>query len=174
MKCTITSSPLNHNNKQTSHTRSDTLSLYMICLSSNSLTFPNITVGLYFLFFLVCLFKNEGYVNIITNTIWIKDNIIIFTLTSSAHKEFKHLSVLEDVRGKCGIISRWIIIKVCCLPALPGFNAYPAVIGAAIGGMLVATIATVLLFMYVVRNRSNNPRKCDIATRVSHCTIFPL
>ncbi|XP_053543944.1 V-set and immunoglobulin domain-containing protein 10-like 2 [Ictalurus punctatus] len=47
-------------------------------------------------------------------------------------------------------------------PALPGFNAYPAVIGAAIGGMLVATIATVLLFMYVVRNRSNNPRLHDL------------
>lgn len=61
---------------------------------------------------------------------------------------------------------------VCCFPALPGFNAYPAVIGAAIGGMLVATIATVLLFMYVVRNRNNNPRKCGIAGRVLLCTIF--
>ncbi|XP_066502540.1 V-set and immunoglobulin domain-containing protein 10-like 2 [Hoplias malabaricus] len=47
-------------------------------------------------------------------------------------------------------------------PALPGYNAYPAVIGAAIGGMLVATIATVLLFMYVVRNRNNNPRLHDL------------
>lgn len=64
--------------------------------------------------------------------------------------------------------------QVCCLPALPGFNAYPAVIGAAIGGMLVATIATVLLFMYVVRNRNNNPRKCDTGTRVSLYTIFSL
>ncbi|GAA6097169.1 V-set and immunoglobulin domain-containing protein 10-like 2 [Tachysurus ichikawai] len=47
-------------------------------------------------------------------------------------------------------------------PALPGFNAYPAVIGAAIGGMLIATIATVLLFMYLVRNRNNNPRLHDL------------
>ncbi|XP_076836671.1 V-set and immunoglobulin domain-containing protein 10-like 2 [Brachyhypopomus gauderio] len=47
-------------------------------------------------------------------------------------------------------------------PALPGFNAYPAVIGAAIGGMLVAAIATVLLFLYVVRNRNNVPRLHDL------------
>ncbi|XP_062868251.1 V-set and immunoglobulin domain-containing protein 10-like 2 [Trichomycterus rosablanca] len=47
-------------------------------------------------------------------------------------------------------------------PALPGFNAYPAVIGAAVGGMLIATIITILLFMYVVRNRNNNPRLHDL------------
>ncbi|XP_072518613.1 basement membrane-specific heparan sulfate proteoglycan core protein-like [Salminus brasiliensis] len=47
-------------------------------------------------------------------------------------------------------------------PALPGFNAYPAVIGAAIGGMLLATLATVLLFIYVLRNRNNIPRFHDI------------
>ncbi|XP_071219361.1 LOW QUALITY PROTEIN: V-set and immunoglobulin domain-containing protein 10-like 2 [Salvelinus alpinus] len=43
-------------------------------------------------------------------------------------------------------------------PADPPFSAYPAVIGAAIGGMLIAAIATVLLFMYIIRNRNNNPR----------------
>ncbi|TRY99628.1 hypothetical protein DNTS_004820 [Danionella cerebrum] len=47
-------------------------------------------------------------------------------------------------------------------PADPPFNAYPAVIGAAIGGMIIATIITVLLFMYVVRNRNNNPRLHDL------------
>ncbi|XP_022531716.2 V-set and immunoglobulin domain-containing protein 10-like 2 [Astyanax mexicanus] len=47
-------------------------------------------------------------------------------------------------------------------PALPGLNAVPAVIGAAIGGMLVAAIATILLFMYVVRNRNNMPRLHDL------------
>ncbi|XP_056587738.1 V-set and immunoglobulin domain-containing protein 10-like 2 [Triplophysa dalaica] len=47
-------------------------------------------------------------------------------------------------------------------PADPPFNAYPAVIGAAIGGMLIATIATVLLFIFVVRNRNNNPRLHDL------------
>ncbi|KAJ8402146.1 hypothetical protein AAFF_G00370110 [Aldrovandia affinis] len=44
-------------------------------------------------------------------------------------------------------------------PADPPFTAYPAVIGAAIGGMLLATILTVLLFLYIVRNRNNNRRE---------------
>ncbi|CAG5873902.1 unnamed protein product [Menidia menidia] len=35
---------------------------------------------------------------------------------------------------------------------------YPAVIGAAIGGMLFAAILTVLLLVYIIRNRNNNPR----------------
>nr|XP_015192827.1 PREDICTED: V-set and immunoglobulin domain-containing protein 10-like [Lepisosteus oculatus] len=43
-------------------------------------------------------------------------------------------------------------------PADPPFNAYPAVIGAAIAGMIVATVGTVLVFQYVVRNRADNPR----------------
>ncbi|XP_017574451.2 V-set and immunoglobulin domain-containing protein 10-like 2 [Pygocentrus nattereri] len=47
-------------------------------------------------------------------------------------------------------------------PAVPGFNAYPSVIGAAIGGMLVATVATVLIFLYVLRNRNNIPRLHDV------------
>lgn len=49
-------------------------------------------------------------------------------------------------------------------PADPPFNAYPAVIGAAVGGMIVATIGTMLLFMFIVRNRNRNPRKCDRST----------
>ncbi|KAI4900508.1 hypothetical protein NFI96_020138, partial [Prochilodus magdalenae] len=44
-------------------------------------------------------------------------------------------------------------------PALPGFNAYSSVIGAAIGGMIVATVVTVLIFIYVLRNRNNIPRE---------------
>ncbi|XP_066570378.1 V-set and immunoglobulin domain-containing protein 10-like 2 [Amia ocellicauda] len=43
-------------------------------------------------------------------------------------------------------------------PADPPFNAYPAVIGAAVAGMIVATVGTLLVFQYVVRNRTNNPR----------------
>nr|XP_023656234.1 V-set and immunoglobulin domain-containing protein 10-like 2 [Paramormyrops kingsleyae] len=46
-------------------------------------------------------------------------------------------------------------------PADPPFNAYPAVIGAAVGGMIVATIGTMLLFMFIVRNRNINPRLHD-------------
>ncbi|XP_017347382.1 V-set and immunoglobulin domain-containing protein 10-like 2 [Ictalurus punctatus] len=47
-------------------------------------------------------------------------------------------------------------------PANPPFKAYPAVIGAAIGGMLLATLSTVLLFIFVLRNRNNNPRLHDM------------
>lgn len=36
---------------------------------------------------------------------------------------------------------------------------YPAVVGAAVGGMLFAAIPTVLLLIYIFRNRSNNPRE---------------
>lgn len=36
---------------------------------------------------------------------------------------------------------------------------YPAVVGAAIGGMLFAAIVTVLLLVYIIRNRNNNPRE---------------
>ncbi|XP_047661728.1 V-set and immunoglobulin domain-containing protein 10-like 2 isoform X1 [Tachysurus fulvidraco] len=43
-------------------------------------------------------------------------------------------------------------------PANPRFQAYSAVIGAAIGGMLLATLSTVLLFIFVLRNRNNSPR----------------
>ncbi|KAG7483882.1 hypothetical protein MATL_G00043000 [Megalops atlanticus] len=46
--------------------------------------------------------------------------------------------------------------------------AYPAVIGAAIGGMLVATIGTILLFMYIIRNRNNNPRLHDMIFGLQH------
>ncbi|XP_042069439.1 V-set and immunoglobulin domain-containing protein 10-like 2 [Haplochromis burtoni] len=44
----------------------------------------------------------------------------------------------------------------------PRYNVYPAVIGAAIGGMLFAAILTVLLLMYIIRNRNNNPRLHDL------------
>ncbi|KAL2095119.1 hypothetical protein ACEWY4_009838 [Coilia grayii] len=47
-------------------------------------------------------------------------------------------------------------------PAMPGFNAFPAVIGAAIGGMIIAAILTLLIFIYIVRNRNNNPRLHDL------------
>ncbi|KAM9332690.1 V-set and immunoglobulin domain-containing protein 10-like 2 [Pholidichthys leucotaenia] len=42
-------------------------------------------------------------------------------------------------------------------PAEPANNVYPAVIGAAIGGMLLAVILTVLLLMCIIRNHNNNP-----------------
>ncbi|XP_030638855.1 V-set and immunoglobulin domain-containing protein 10-like 2 [Chanos chanos] len=53
-------------------------------------------------------------------------------------------------------------------PADPPFNAYPAVIGSAIGGMILATVATVLFFLYVVRNRRSNPRLHDLIFGLQH------
>ncbi|XP_061105436.1 V-set and immunoglobulin domain-containing protein 10-like 2 [Conger conger] len=53
-------------------------------------------------------------------------------------------------------------------PADPPFSAYPAVIGAAIGGMLIAMIGTILLFMYIVRNRNNNRRLHDLIFGMQH------
>ncbi|KAM9332280.1 V-set and immunoglobulin domain-containing protein 10-like 2 [Pholidichthys leucotaenia] len=47
-------------------------------------------------------------------------------------------------------------------PAEPRSNMYPAVVGAAIGGMLFAAVLTVLLLMYIIRNRNNNPRLHDM------------
>ncbi|XP_067422909.1 V-set and immunoglobulin domain-containing protein 10-like 2 [Emydura macquarii macquarii] len=47
-------------------------------------------------------------------------------------------------------------------PAEPPFNAYPAVMGAAITGMIVAAVASLLAFQYIVRNRENNPRLHDL------------
>ncbi|XP_075765385.1 V-set and immunoglobulin domain-containing protein 10-like 2 [Pelodiscus sinensis] len=47
-------------------------------------------------------------------------------------------------------------------PAEPPFNAYPAVLGAAAAGMLVAAVASLLAFQYIVRNRDNNPRLHDL------------
>nr|XP_020667205.1 V-set and immunoglobulin domain-containing protein 10-like isoform X1 [Pogona vitticeps]XP_020667206.1 V-set and immunoglobulin domain-containing protein 10-like isoform X1 [Pogona vitticeps] len=52
-------------------------------------------------------------------------------------------------------------------PADPPFNAYPAVIGAAVAGMIVATVASLLVFQYVVRNRENNPRLHDLLFRMA-------
>ncbi|KAM4726248.1 V-set and immunoglobulin domain-containing protein 10-like 2 [Anableps anableps] len=37
-------------------------------------------------------------------------------------------------------------------------NVYPAVVGAAVGGMLFAAIPTVMLLVYIIRNRDSNPR----------------
>ncbi|XP_029106441.1 V-set and immunoglobulin domain-containing protein 10-like 2 [Scleropages formosus] len=53
-------------------------------------------------------------------------------------------------------------------PADPPFNAYPAVIGAAIGGMIAATLGTMLLFIYIVRNRNTNPRLHDMLFGMQH------
>ncbi|XP_070990900.1 V-set and immunoglobulin domain-containing protein 10-like 2 [Oncorhynchus clarkii lewisi] len=53
-------------------------------------------------------------------------------------------------------------------PADPPFSAYPAVIGAALGGMLITTIAAVLLFMYIFRNCNNNPRLHDMLFGMQH------
>ncbi|KAM3869182.1 V-set and immunoglobulin domain-containing protein 10-like 2 [Diretmus argenteus] len=53
-------------------------------------------------------------------------------------------------------------------PADPPFNAYPAVIGAAIGGMIFAAILTVLLLLYIIRNRSNNSRLHDLLFGMQH------
>ncbi|XP_044226798.1 V-set and immunoglobulin domain-containing protein 10-like 2 isoform X1 [Thunnus albacares] len=53
-------------------------------------------------------------------------------------------------------------------PAEPRFNAYPAVIGAAIGGMLFAAIVTALLLVYIIRNRNNNPRLHDMLFGLQH------
>ncbi|XP_067826889.1 V-set and immunoglobulin domain-containing protein 10-like 2 [Heptranchias perlo] len=44
-----------------------------------------------------------------------------------------------------------------CTYADPPFSALPAVIGAAVVGMLVAAVGTVLVFQYVIRNRENIP-----------------
>ncbi|KAJ8012341.1 hypothetical protein DPEC_G00041700 [Dallia pectoralis] len=51
-------------------------------------------------------------------------------------------------------------------PVDPPFNAYPAVIGAAIGGILITVIATVLLIMYIIRNK--NTRLHDMLFRMQH------
>ncbi|KAM9728517.1 V-set and immunoglobulin domain-containing protein 10-like 2 [Menidia menidia] len=53
-------------------------------------------------------------------------------------------------------------------PAEPRSNMYPAVIGAAIGGMLFAAILTVLLLVYIIRNRNNNPRLHDMLFGSQH------
>ncbi|XP_053297543.1 V-set and immunoglobulin domain-containing protein 10-like 2 [Pleuronectes platessa] len=53
-------------------------------------------------------------------------------------------------------------------PAEPRSNMYPAVIGAAIGGMLFAALLTALLLVYVIRNRNNNPRLHDMLFGLQH------
>ncbi|XP_061902660.1 V-set and immunoglobulin domain-containing protein 10-like 2 [Entelurus aequoreus] len=53
-------------------------------------------------------------------------------------------------------------------PAEPRSTNYPAVIGAAVGGMLFAAIVTVLLLIYIIRNRNNNPRLHDMLFGLQH------
>ncbi|XP_051256243.1 V-set and immunoglobulin domain-containing protein 10-like 2 [Dicentrarchus labrax] len=53
-------------------------------------------------------------------------------------------------------------------PAEPRYNVYPAVIGAAIGGMLFAAILTALLLVFIIRNRNNNPRLHDMLFGLQH------
>lgn len=53
-----------------------------------------------------------------------------------------------------------------CVAAEPRYNVYPAVIGAAIGGMLFAAVATVLLIVFIIRNRRTNPREL-------HTQVYP-
>ncbi|XP_068456267.1 V-set and immunoglobulin domain-containing protein 10-like 2 [Clinocottus analis] len=53
-------------------------------------------------------------------------------------------------------------------PAEPRYNVYPAVIGAAIGGMLIAAFLTALLLVYIIRNRNNNPRIHDMLFGLQH------
>lgn len=48
----------------------------------------------------------------------------------------------------------------CSLPAEPPFEAYPAVMGAATVGMLVATVASFLAVRCVARHRDALPREC--------------
>ncbi|KAL2095118.1 hypothetical protein ACEWY4_009837 [Coilia grayii] len=56
-------------------------------------------------------------------------------------------------------------------PAKPPFNDYPAVIGAGIGGMIIAAFLVFIVFVYIARNRNNSPRKsvlffvCDFETQ---------
>lgn len=47
------------------------------------------------------------------------------------------------------------------LPAEPPFEAYPAVTGAAVAGMLVATAASLLAVRCVARHRDSLPRECQ-------------
>ncbi|XP_028451733.1 V-set and immunoglobulin domain-containing protein 10-like 2 [Perca flavescens] len=53
-------------------------------------------------------------------------------------------------------------------PAEPRYNVYPAVIGAAIGGMLFAAFLTALLLVFIIRNRNNNPRLHDMLFGLQH------
>ncbi|XP_063799855.1 V-set and immunoglobulin domain-containing protein 10-like 2 [Pseudophryne corroboree] len=50
-------------------------------------------------------------------------------------------------------------------PADPPDNVYPAAIGAGFAGMVVATVASLLVFQYIARNRERNPRLHDLFFR---------
>ncbi|XP_068601099.1 V-set and immunoglobulin domain-containing protein 10-like 2 [Brachionichthys hirsutus] len=53
-------------------------------------------------------------------------------------------------------------------PAEPRINVAPAVIGAAIGGMLFAAIAIALLLIFLIRNRNSHPRLHDMLFGLHH------
>lgn len=50
-------------------------------------------------------------------------------------------------------------------PADPPFSAYPAVLGAAGTGMVVATVASLLVFQYAVRHPETFPREWEAEGR---------
>nr|XP_029136843.1 V-set and immunoglobulin domain-containing protein 10-like 2 [Labrus bergylta] len=52
--------------------------------------------------------------------------------------------------------------------AEPSSNVLPAVIGAAFGGMLLAAFLTLLLLIFIIRNRNNNPRLHDLLFGLHH------
>lgn len=54
-----------------------------------------------------------------------------------------------------------LLCSLCSLPAEPPFEAYPAVTGAAVAGMLVATAASLLAVHCVARHRETLPRECQ-------------
>lgn len=51
-------------------------------------------------------------------------------------------------------------LSLCSLPAEPPFEAYPAVTGAAVVGMLVATAASLLAVRCIARHRDTLPCEC--------------
>uniref|UniRef100_A0A8C8E180 Uncharacterized protein n=1 Tax=Oryzias sinensis TaxID=183150 RepID=A0A8C8E180_9TELE len=54
------------------------------------------------------------------------------------------------------------------IPGEQKHDVYPAVIGAAVGGMIFAAILMSLLLVYIVRNRNNNPRLHDMLFGSQH------
>lgn len=50
-------------------------------------------------------------------------------------------------------------VQRLCVAGEQKHDVYPAVIGAAVGGMIFAAILMSLLLVYIVRNRNNNPRE---------------
>lgn len=54
-----------------------------------------------------------------------------------------------------------LLCSLCSLPAEPPFEAYPAVTGAAVAGMLVASAASLLAVHCIARHRETLPRECQ-------------